>query len=103
MEEVSTTCGRGWVDDQHAILLMILIRMADPPATAGGTDHFSSPVQVLAIDILSAVATEPGVKFESVVGRAKPQKNANTKSNGVPKPGLLSISTARPASAVNSA
>ena len=24
LEEVSTTCGSGWVNDQHAILLMIL-------------------------------------------------------------------------------
>ena len=25
--------GSGWVDDQHALLLMIWIRIADPPAT----------------------------------------------------------------------
>jgi len=34
------TCGSGWVDDEHAILLWILSADGDPPATAGGTDRF---------------------------------------------------------------
>ena len=38
LEKVSTTCGSGWVDDEHAIFLSILDSEADPPATAGGTD-----------------------------------------------------------------
>ena len=38
LEEVSTTCGSGWVNDQHAILLLILGAKVYPPATAGGTD-----------------------------------------------------------------
>ena len=38
MDEVSTTCGSGWVSDQNAILLVILEANGDPPATAGGTD-----------------------------------------------------------------
>jgi len=38
LEEVSTTCGSGWVDDEHAIFYQFHIPQVDPPATAGGTD-----------------------------------------------------------------
>jgi len=36
--DVSTTCGSGWVGDEYAICHGFWILMADPPATAGGTD-----------------------------------------------------------------
>jgi hypothetical protein len=34
LDKVSTTCGSGWVGDEHAVLQSVV----DPPATAGGTD-----------------------------------------------------------------
>ena len=40
LEGVSTGSGSDRVAEQHAIFLLIWIWRADPPATAGGTDHF---------------------------------------------------------------
>ena len=45
---VSTTCGSGWVDDEHGIFQSILNSMVDPPATAGGTD--SGPSSILTFE-----------------------------------------------------
>ena len=44
LENVSTTCGSGWVDVEHAKFLLILNSTVDPPATAGGTD--SAPTTI---------------------------------------------------------
>jgi len=39
LDNVSTTCVSGWVDDEYAYLLTIERPQSDPPATAGGTDR----------------------------------------------------------------
>ncbi len=58
LEEVSTTCGSGWVDDRRAILLMILEPWSDPPATAGGTDPFQARSPTSSLFPLSNYAFE---------------------------------------------
>jgi len=39
LDTVSTTCGSGWLGDEHEIFLLMLMVEVDPPATAGGTDR----------------------------------------------------------------
>ena len=55
LEEVSTTCGSGWVNPSgNKIASMI-----DPPATAGGTDLLQVPFLTFEAKPLDYVITEP--------------------------------------------
>src|ERR1700719_3866675 len=56
--------------------------------------------QLFAIGMFNAVVAELGASAPTVVGKPNPQKSANTRSTGTPKPGLFRISTTSPDNAV---
>ena len=53
LEEVSTTCGSGWVQTHAGSMLL-----NDPPATAGGTDLFQARTLILRIRNSVSAQTE---------------------------------------------